>query len=193
MATGAQSDGARVWEIIKKASVDRDLKTRLLKDSSAVFKENNISVPGGMSFKVLEDTNTVFNFVIPPKPDGGQSPTDIKSTGGPEQLLTRAWSDKPFKQALLSDTMKVLKENGIGAPDGITIKAFEDTDKLKHLVIPLPQTGELSDADLDRVAGGKKGHCSNDAYTKNVAQPTGNALATAFGAMGMCNNYWKQG
>lgn len=194
MATGAQSDGAKLWEIIRKASSDKDLKARLLKDSASVFKENSIAIPKGMSFKVLEDTNAVYNFIIPPEPEGKAASVEKGAASkGPEQLLTRAWSDKAFKKVLLADTMKVLKENGIGAPEGLTIKAFEDTDKVKHLVIPLAQTGELSDSDLDRVAGGKKGHCSNDAYTKNVAEPTGSAIGSAMRSMGLCNNYWKEG
>jgi len=51
--------------------------------------------------------------------------------------------------------MKVLKENGIVVPEGMTIKALENTNKVIYLVIPRPQTGELSDADLDKVAGGR--------------------------------------
>lgn len=193
MATAAQSDGTKIWEIVRKASTDMDLKARLLKDSTTVFRENNITVPKGMSFKVLEDTDTVYNFIIPPEPEGKAAPSKKGAEGkGPEQLLSRAWSDKAFKKTLLSDTMKVLKENGIGAPDGVTIKAFEDTDKVKHLLIPRQQTGELSNSDLDRVAGGKKGHCHNDAYTQNVAQPAGGAIGNAMRSIGLCNNYWKE-
>ena len=39
-------------------------------------------------------------------------------------------------------------------PAGLSIKALENTDKVFHLVIPAKPT-DLSDEDLDKVAGGE--------------------------------------
>ncbi|RPJ87281.1 MAG: NHLP leader peptide family natural product precursor [Acidobacteria bacterium] len=75
-------------------------------------------------------------------------------------LVSKAWSDESFKKRLLSDTMAVLKENGIAVPAGVTIKAVENTDTLYHFVIPSKPGDELSDEDLGKVAGG---YC--DIYT----------------------------
>ena len=71
------------------------------------------------------------------------------------ELISKAWSDEAFKKRLLSDTMAVLKENGITAPEGITVKAVENTDKVFHIVIPPKPSKELSDAELDKVAAGR--------------------------------------
>jgi hypothetical protein len=157
MAAEGTKQAVKIGELIRKASSDKELKARLVKDSVSVFKENGISIPTGMTVKVLEDTDTVYHFIIPPKPDNAQTPAGAGSTAGKgaEQLLFRVWSDMAFKKSLIANTMKVLKENGIVVPEGMTIKALENTNKVIYLVIPRPQTGELSDADLDKVAGGR--------------------------------------
>lgn len=52
------------------------------------------------------------------------------------QVIAKAWSDDAFKERLLSDPRKVLGEHGITLPEGIEVKAVENTDKVFHLVIP---------------------------------------------------------
>jgi len=80
---------------------------------------------------------------------------DVKNQKMMGELISRAWSDAAFKARLLSDTMAVLKENGIAVPENVTVKAVENTDKVFHLVIPPKPAGdELSDEDLRKVAGG---------------------------------------
>ena len=66
------------------------------------------------------------------------------------QLVSTACSDESFKARLLSDATAVLKENGIAVPEGVTVRAVEDTDKLFHLVIPPKLSRELSDEDLTK-------------------------------------------
>ncbi len=157
MTADSTQQGAKIGELIMKASSDKELKARLLKDCASVFKESGISIPKGMTVKILEDTDTVYHFIIPPKPDNATNPAGTGSTAdkGAGQLLFRVWSDMAFKKSLIANTMKVLKENGIAVPEGMTVKALENTDRVIYLVIPRPQTGELSDADLDKVAGGR--------------------------------------
>lgn len=70
------------------------------------------------------------------------------------ELISKAWSDEAFKARLLSDTMVVLKENGIAVPQGVTVKAVENTSNVFHLVIPPKPTRELSNVELGKVAGG---------------------------------------
>ncbi len=72
------------------------------------------------------------------------------------QLIAKCWADEGFKQKLLSDTMATLKEEGAELPAGLTVKALENTDSVFHLVIPAKPT-DLSDDDLDKVAGGWAG------------------------------------
>jgi len=69
------------------------------------------------------------------------------------QLIARCWADEGFKQKLLADPAGTLKAEGAAWPAGLTVKALENTDTVFHLVIPAKPT-DLSDEDLDKVAGG---------------------------------------
>ncbi len=69
------------------------------------------------------------------------------------QLIAKCWSDEGFKQKLLADPAAVLKAEGVALPDGLSVKALENTDTVFHLVIPAKPTN-LSDEELDVVAGG---------------------------------------
>lgn len=70
------------------------------------------------------------------------------------QLIAKAWSDDGFKQKLLSNPAETLQAEGMDIPAGVELRAVENTDKLMHLVLPAKPTGELSDENLDQVAGG---------------------------------------
>ena len=70
------------------------------------------------------------------------------------QLIAKCWADEGFKRKLLADPAATLKAEGAELPAGLTVKAVENTDKVFHLVIPAKPTGELSDKDLEKVAGG---------------------------------------
>ena len=71
------------------------------------------------------------------------------------KLVAKAWSDEAFKQRLLKDPTAVAKEAGLDLPGGMALKVVEDTDKLVHFVLPSPPaSGELSDEDLQKMAGG---------------------------------------
>jgi len=72
------------------------------------------------------------------------------------QLIAKCWADEDFKAKLLADPAATLKAEGVELPEGLTIKAVENTDKVFHLVIPATPT-ELSEEDLDNVAGGQCG------------------------------------
>ena len=71
------------------------------------------------------------------------------------KVVARAWSDPAFKAQLLADPNAVLVAAGASVPPGVKIRVVENTDTLVHLVLPpRPADGELSDAALERVAGG---------------------------------------
>ena len=71
------------------------------------------------------------------------------------QIIAKAWMDEGFKQRLLADPAAALKQEGLDIPEGLRIKVVENTDKLVHFVLPAkPSSHELSDEQLDKVAGG---------------------------------------
>ncbi len=70
------------------------------------------------------------------------------------KIIARAWRDPAFKAKLLADPHATLKEAGLQVREGVTVTVVENTDTHHHLVMPPKPTGELSDAELDKVAGG---------------------------------------
>jgi len=77
-----------------------------------------------------------------------------KATAAHGKIIARAWRDPAFKAKLVADPHATLKEAGVAIPAGVTVKVVENTDTHHHFVLPPKPTGELSDADLDKVAGG---------------------------------------
>jgi len=51
-------------------------------------------------------------------------------------LLTRVWNDPTFRDRLLASPPEVLAEAGIAVPAGMEVCVVEDTDSVKHLVLP---------------------------------------------------------
>ncbi|QFY43234.1 NHLP leader peptide family natural product precursor [Candidatus Methylospira mobilis] len=72
------------------------------------------------------------------------------------RLILKCWADEAFKEKLLVDTMKTLKEEGVDTPEGVTVKAVENTNSLFHLVIPERNT-EISNEELEEIVGGRGG------------------------------------
>ncbi len=53
--------------------------------------------------------------------------------------------------------MTVLKENEIAVPEGVDVKVVENTDTTVHLILPpAPSSDELSDEQVNALAGGYK-------------------------------------
>jgi len=93
---------------------------------------------------------------------------------GYTKILTNAWSDESFASQLQDDPKPILAEYGLDVPDDATVVvvASEGTDgsvddqvaiweegastgtyTLYVPVVPAVEAGELSDADLEAVAG----------------------------------------
>jgi hypothetical protein len=71
------------------------------------------------------------------------------------KIIAKAWMDEGFKARLLSDPMATFKEEGVEIPPGVEVRIAVDTDKIRHLLLPMKPAGEeLSDAQLADVAAG---------------------------------------
>ena len=70
------------------------------------------------------------------------------------RVVARAWQDEDFKGRLLEDPEVALVEIGIEVSAGHEVRVVEDTERVTHLVIPPSPGEELSEEQLDRVAGG---------------------------------------
>ena len=75
------------------------------------------------------------------------------------RLVERSLQDEVFRQRLLDDPKgAVEQELGSRLPEGVEVRAVEESAQIIYLVLPsaspLGQGGELSDQELDEVAGG---------------------------------------
>ena len=84
---------------------------------------------------------------------GGGGRAEVERT-----LVQRSMEDEDFRQRLLDDPKgAVEQELGSRLPEGVEVRAVEESAQIIYLVLPsaspLGQGGELSDQELDEVAG----------------------------------------
>jgi len=70
------------------------------------------------------------------------------------KVVAKAWADANFKAKLLADPKTVLKGNGVEISQDVELRVVENTDKLVHLILPPEPAEQLSDEELEKVAGG---------------------------------------
>jgi hypothetical protein len=85
---------------------------------------------------------------------GGGSRAEVE-----RKLIQRSLEDQAFRQRLLADPRATVEQElGTRLPESIEVKAVEETADTIYLVLPstspLGQGRELSDQELDAVAGG---------------------------------------
>jgi hypothetical protein len=71
------------------------------------------------------------------------------------KIIAEAWRDPAFNAELIANPAAALKAEGIDVPAGVTVTVMENNDMHFHLVLPLRFTDELSEDDLEAVAGGR--------------------------------------
>lgn len=70
------------------------------------------------------------------------------------KLIAQAWQDESFKHELLSNPKTAFENEGISIPESIEIRVVEETSDCLYFVLPMQPSEELSDAELESVAGG---------------------------------------
>jgi hypothetical protein len=166
-------NASQVQKLAEKALNDESFRSLAKKDPNAALKSVGAKVPDGVKVKVVENSPSTIHVVLPPKADGDAlkklDPNAVK-------VFQKAWKDAAFKAKLLKDPSAAIKEaTGANLPKSLKIVVHEDSAKELNFVLPYlaPKSGELSDADLEMVAGGKGGS-GNPIKTKGCQD----ALAT---------------
>ena len=77
--------------------------------------------------------------------------------GEVQDLLAKFAVENPrYRQALVSDPKSVIERQLNTSLGNVKVKAVVETADTVYVVVPhIPSEGELSDADLEKVAGGK--------------------------------------
>ena len=72
-----------------------------------------------------------------------------------QKIIDRAANDAAYKQELTDNPKAVLAQEGFNIPEDIQVTVLEETPTHFTFVLPMtPQVEELSESDLESVAGG---------------------------------------
>lgn len=73
-------------------------------------------------------------------------------------MIGQAWKSDAYKQELLNNPKATVgKEFGMQVPDSVNVQILEETSSSLYFVLPMnpDRTGELSETQLEAVAGGE--------------------------------------
>lgn len=173
---------ANVAEVLQDIWTNDETKQRLFASPREFLHEHGVDVPKGMQVKIHEDVLSQRHFVLPEKLEG-----EIPESEDPVlKVLKRAHDDAAFRRSLLADANAAVKSAGVELPAGMKVQVFENSADTLHLVLPMnPADAELSDEDLEAVAGGmsKAGQAATGCGTIATVGAAGQALDfTAVGA-----------
>jgi hypothetical protein len=82
MSTTEQNKAAFYGKIIAKAWRDPAFKAKLIANPGATLKEAGLTVPAGVTVKVVENTDSHFHLVLPPKPTADLSDEALDKAAG---------------------------------------------------------------------------------------------------------------
>jgi hypothetical protein len=148
---------AQAKQLVEKATTDAKFRALAKKDPKKALESLGAKVPAGLKIQVHENTPSSIHAVLPEKAGklagSGVDPNVAK-------VFEKAWADPKFKAKLLKNPAEAIKEaTGAQIPKKISLSIHENGKDTVHFVLPYvpAKSGELSDDDLEMVAGGKGG------------------------------------
>ena len=88
-------------------------------------------------------------------------------------IVQRAWKDDAFRDEFITDPKATIeKYSGQKLPPELNFVALAEDDKTIHFVIPAkpPKADELSDEDLEKVAGGMTRHRLHHRHCRGLSR-----------------------
>ena len=70
------------------------------------------------------------------------------------KILAKVWTDDSYKARLFSNPRAAMRELGFTVPEGIEVQVVEETEKKWVVFLPPRPDGQLSEQQLEAVAGG---------------------------------------
>lgn len=144
--------------LIERLWADREFKNNFIANPKFALAEMGLHISDTITVEVHEDNLKLKNLVLPLEPTL-QNTNSAKSEYGFNAVIQKAWQDEDFKTQLLQNPKTAIKKIiGSDLPDNLKICVYEDTQNIKHLVIPVNASNEeLDESDLMLVAGGIEG------------------------------------
>lgn len=155
--------------VVNEAIANADFRAALAKDATAAIEEKFGKQPAAIH--LAEEQDNEMSLLIPAKTDqlaqsferfvkdlGERSPTRSEFE---VVLVHRMWNDSAFATQLRQDARAalndLLQKYGTSVPEGMTLRVYEEQPGECLIVIPRPVAldAELSEAELEAVAGGE--------------------------------------
>lgn len=187
-------------QLITRAVQNETFRAALQNDArAAIAEELQIALPEEATIHVLAPGADEICQVIPEYPEdwprdlgvdalkqrlaerlgpvGEAQQTLIR---GQLQLIAKAWHDSSFKQSLLADPKATVeREFGAGLPAGVSLKVLAEDSANRYLVLPPALNDlELSDEQLEQVAGGETFFIATALVLGLVTATVGGSMAT---------------
>jgi len=143
-------------EVVARSWREPQYRSKLRQNPKAVLTAAGATIPAGMDVVLLENSPTVINAILPPMGDMGRY------------------------EARIQKAVQMLKD----LPEDVEVHLHRDSASRAYIVLPeVPvNAGDLTDAQLEQVVGGKGGSAPKDVAVtvNNVATATqGVTLAVA--------------
>lgn len=139
--------------LVERAIADDQFRRQLKADPAGAAKAAGVNIPAGASLVVLEDDAHTMHLVLT---DDTQGDDDLMPEAA--QILQRARRDAAFKAQLQRDPWAAVKDEvGVALPESLNLVVVQDSAQTIHVVLPVAESpeGELSDLELEQVAGGR--------------------------------------
>lgn len=133
--------------VYDKAAVDPAFRARLISDPGAILKAAGVEVPAGKTVEVIEGGRNELHLFL----------GDRSIVPEVDRVLERAGKDVAFKEKLTSNPKGTLEEAfGQKLPPAVAVHLHEPAPNRMRLLLPaqVAGEGELSDLELEAVAGG---------------------------------------
>ena len=118
--------------IYEKAWREPQFKQSLLHNPLATLQLEGITLPEGLNFIAVAETDTHRYIVIPVEGSPEKSAETLL-----EYVRSKAMQDEAFKQSLLAEPKAILSEElGQAIPENVQVTVVEETVDTRYLVIP---------------------------------------------------------
>ena len=155
-------------ELIRKVWDDDSLESELLRNPTAVYREQPefADLDPGVEVRVVAESEKKISLVLPDSLEGVTAPERLSTNSSRAEfeaaLIFRALSDPEYRRRLIASPFEVYREHlqaidpSLVLPDSIEISTLEETPTTRYLRLPPKPTSfrELTSEEIAAISGG---------------------------------------